>query len=628
MAGKLVVRNRRSGRTSGSSRPCGRPMAGPQRRVVEVPRRPVGIDHRDSPRPAPGPPAAPAGAGPSRERRRSGRSARPATRPWRRPPAHRTGARRSARARRPPSRARGPGRSASSAVSATASSKATSVAAAGKKGTPAWCDSTWRTVVDSLPWTPYAGHQSATAPSRSRCPSATAASTVRAANGLAHRVGHHQRVRRPRSGAVAGADVVLVGGLAVSHDADRSAGLLSPRDEAVEQRSQAFDMHRKYAPAEWGHDQLRHQPLDASPSSNAARTREINDSDPLHDVVGVPARRRRSARADRASEAAEVEKLFAELAEADVVVRGRLRRQRAARRRRPDGLVARRDVRASSRTPTTGSVARRSVGGSSRSGRRWRCTGPAEFNKSHVPAFLADEEPRATSASTRSSAPTSGTSSTTTERRRMLAEHGKMARDYPDVRANTVAVVRARRLRVDARVRGRRAAPDRRPDAAPARLRDPAARARGGAVLHRRPASRSPSSSTGCPDRRGPCARTMRPTACGLVAGGRWPLLPLAASASRRLRGPPCPRTAASSSRRLAMLVRARRPARAGPHPRPGHRAGHRRPRELCLGPIAESCPPQCGGPALVGWDWADRAGRASRSRRRPLGQLRGRRHL
>ena len=29
---------------------------------------------------------------------------------------------------------------------------------------------------------------------------------------------------------------------------------------------------------------------------------------------------------------------------------------------------------------------------------------------------------------------------------------------------------------------------------------------------------------------------------------------------------------------------------------------------ELCLGPVAESYPPQCGGPALVGWDWADHA--------------------
>jgi hypothetical protein len=26
---------------------------------------------------------------------------------------------------------------------------------------------------------------------------------------------------------------------------------------------------------------------------------------------------------------------------------------------------------------------------------------------------------------------------------------------------------------------------------------------------------------------------------------------------------------------------------------------------ELCLGPIAQSYPPQCGGPALLGWDWA-----------------------
>jgi hypothetical protein len=30
---------------------------------------------------------------------------------------------------------------------------------------------------------------------------------------------------------------------------------------------------------------------------------------------------------------------------------------------------------------------------------------------------------------------------------------------------------------------------------------------------------------------------------------------------------------------------------------------------ELCLGPVAESYPPQCGGPPLVGWDWADHEG-------------------
>ncbi|WP_244931675.1 hypothetical protein [Nocardioides sp. W7] len=26
---------------------------------------------------------------------------------------------------------------------------------------------------------------------------------------------------------------------------------------------------------------------------------------------------------------------------------------------------------------------------------------------------------------------------------------------------------------------------------------------------------------------------------------------------------------------------------------------------ELCLGPVAESYPPQCGGPAITNWDWA-----------------------
>lgn len=30
---------------------------------------------------------------------------------------------------------------------------------------------------------------------------------------------------------------------------------------------------------------------------------------------------------------------------------------------------------------------------------------------------------------------------------------------------------------------------------------------------------------------------------------------------------------------------------------------------ELCLGAVAESYPPQCGGPPLEGWDWADTRG-------------------
>ena len=62
---------------------------------------------------------------------------------------------------------------------------------------------------------------------------------------------------------------------------------------------------------------------------------------------------------------------------------------------------------------------------------------PAEFNKSHIPAFWPRRSRAPTSASTRSCGRTSGTCCPE-ERRKMLAEHGMMAREYTDVRANTV----------------------------------------------------------------------------------------------------------------------------------------------------------------------------------------------
>ena len=64
---------------------------------------------------------------------------------------------------------------------------------------------------------------------------------------------------------------------------------------------------------------------------------------------------------------------------------------------------------------------------------------PAEFNKSHVPAFLADEEPRAYVCVYPFVRSYDWYLLDETERRAMLAEHGQMARGYPDVRANTVA---------------------------------------------------------------------------------------------------------------------------------------------------------------------------------------------
>ena len=64
---------------------------------------------------------------------------------------------------------------------------------------------------------------------------------------------------------------------------------------------------------------------------------------------------------------------------------------------------------------------------------------PAEFNKSHIPAFLAEEEPRAYVSVYPFVRSYQWYLLDPAERRRLLAEHGIMAREYPDVRANTVA---------------------------------------------------------------------------------------------------------------------------------------------------------------------------------------------
>ena len=64
---------------------------------------------------------------------------------------------------------------------------------------------------------------------------------------------------------------------------------------------------------------------------------------------------------------------------------------------------------------------------------------PAEFNKGHIPAFLADEEPRPYVCVYPFVRSHEWYLLPAEDRRAMLAEHGQMAREYPDVRANTVA---------------------------------------------------------------------------------------------------------------------------------------------------------------------------------------------
>ena len=64
---------------------------------------------------------------------------------------------------------------------------------------------------------------------------------------------------------------------------------------------------------------------------------------------------------------------------------------------------------------------------------------PAEFNKGHVPAFMAGEEAQAHLCVYPFVRSYEWYLLPDEERRAMLAEHGMMARPYPDVRANTVS---------------------------------------------------------------------------------------------------------------------------------------------------------------------------------------------
>jgi peroxiredoxin len=64
---------------------------------------------------------------------------------------------------------------------------------------------------------------------------------------------------------------------------------------------------------------------------------------------------------------------------------------------------------------------------------------PAEFNKGHVPAFMAGEEPRGHLCVYPFVRSYEWYLLPEDERRAMLTEHGMMARPYPDVRANTVS---------------------------------------------------------------------------------------------------------------------------------------------------------------------------------------------
>jgi chlorite dismutase len=141
---------------------------------------------------------------------------------------------------------------------------------------------------------------------------------------------------------------------------------------------------------------------------------------------------------DRQPLAAEVDELFEQLAAKDVVVRGTY--DVAALRADADLMIWWHAATADLLQDAYSRLRRTRLGAhlepvwSNMALHR-----PAEFNKSHVPAFLAEEEPRAYVCVYPFVRSYDWYLLPEQERRALLAEHGQMAREYPDVRANTVS---------------------------------------------------------------------------------------------------------------------------------------------------------------------------------------------
>lgn len=140
---------------------------------------------------------------------------------------------------------------------------------------------------------------------------------------------------------------------------------------------------------------------------------------------------------DRKAEAVELEQLFAELAQDDVVIRGVYD---VAGLRADADLMIWSHADSSDKLQSLYHRLRRTAFGQ-RLSPVWSQMAlhrPAEFNRSHLPAFLADERSHAYVAVYPFVRSYEWYLLEESERRRLLAEHGQMARDYPDVRANTV----------------------------------------------------------------------------------------------------------------------------------------------------------------------------------------------
>ncbi len=140
---------------------------------------------------------------------------------------------------------------------------------------------------------------------------------------------------------------------------------------------------------------------------------------------------------ERSVYAQEVDELFADLAEKDVVVRGTY--EVSGLRADADLMIwwhaataeALQDAYARFRRTKLGRVCQPVWS-------NMAVHRPAEFNKSHIPAYLAGEPAKAWTAVYPFVRSYEWYLLPDAERRALLAEHGQMSRQYPDVRANTV----------------------------------------------------------------------------------------------------------------------------------------------------------------------------------------------
>jgi chlorite dismutase len=167
------------------------------------------------------------------------------------------------------------------------------------------------------------------------------------------------------------------------------------------------------------------------------RAREINEV-VRYTMWSVFRVERRLADDERAGLAAEVEALVEQLAAKDVVVRGFYD---VAGLRADADLMIWWHAASSDALQDAWSLFRRTGLGRA-TAPVWSAMAlhrPAEFNKSHVPAFLADEQARGYVCVYPFVRSYDWYLLPDDERRALLAEHGQMARGYPDVRANTVA---------------------------------------------------------------------------------------------------------------------------------------------------------------------------------------------